>query len=86
MDKSLTLYCDNNGVVANSKELRSHKRSKHIERKYHVIRDIVQCGDVTILKIPSARNLANHFTKTMPIKSFEGHQKELGLRDMSHLL
>ena len=26
MDKPLTLYCDNNGTVANSKEPRSHKR------------------------------------------------------------
>ena len=32
---SITLYCDNSGTVANSKELRSHKRGKHIERKYH---------------------------------------------------
>ena len=34
----VTLYCDNSGVVANSKEPRSHKRGKHIERKYHLIR------------------------------------------------
>ena len=28
MDKSLTLYYDNSGVVENSKEPRSHKRSE----------------------------------------------------------
>ena len=38
----ITLYCDNSGVVANSKEPRSHKRGKHIEHKYHLIREIVQ--------------------------------------------
>ena len=31
MDRSITLYGDNNGAVINSKELRSHKRGKHIE-------------------------------------------------------
>ena len=31
---AITLYCDNSGAVANAKELRSHKRGKHIERKY----------------------------------------------------
>ena len=62
MDNSLTLYCDNSGAVANSKEPRSHKRSKHIERKNHVIRDIMQRGDATVLKIPSARNLVDPFT------------------------
>ena len=37
MDKPITLYCDNSGAVANSREPRSHKRGKHIERKYHLI-------------------------------------------------
>ena len=41
MDRPLTLYCDNSGAVANSKEPKSHKRGKHIERKYHLIREIV---------------------------------------------
>ena len=82
----MTLYCDNSGAVVNSKEPRSHKRSKRTERKYHVIRDIVQHGVVTILKIPSARNSIDPFTKTLPTKSFERHLEELGLRDMSHLL
>ena len=86
MDKSLILYCDNSGAVANSKELRSHKRSKHIKRKYHVIKDIVQLGDTIVLKIPSVGNLADPFTKTLPAKSFEAYLEGLGLRDMSHLL
>ena len=30
---AITLYCDNSIAVANSKEPRSHKRGKHIERK-----------------------------------------------------
>ena len=38
----ITLYCDNSGAIANSKEPRSHKRGKHIERKYHLIREIVE--------------------------------------------
>ncbi|KAL0539455.1 hypothetical protein IC582_023667 [Cucumis melo] len=37
MNFSVIRYCDNSGTVANSKEPRSHKRGKHIERKYHLI-------------------------------------------------
>ena len=51
VDEPMTIYCDNTGAVANSKEPRSHKRSKHIERKYHLIREIVQRGDVEVKKI-----------------------------------
>ncbi|KAA0066714.1 gag/pol protein [Cucumis melo var. makuwa] len=31
MHLPITLYCDNSGAVANSREPRSHKRGKHIE-------------------------------------------------------
>ena len=48
MEKPLVLYCDNSGEVANSKEPRSHKRGKHIERKYHLIREIIHRGDIAL--------------------------------------
>ena len=44
-NKQITIYCDNSGVVANSKEPRSHKRGKHIERKYHLLKEIVYKGE-----------------------------------------
>ena len=33
----ITLFCDNCGALAQSKDLKNHKRGKHIERKYHII-------------------------------------------------
>ena len=79
-------YTDNSGAITNSKEPRSHKRGKHIERKYHQVREIVHRGDVAVMKIVSEQNLANLFTKTFPERVFKGHLEGLGLRDMSHLL
>ncbi|KAL6312302.1 hypothetical protein AAG906_014654 [Vitis piasezkii] len=74
----ITLYCDNSGAVANSKEPRSHKRAKHIERKYHLIRDIVQRGDVVVMKIASENNLADPFTKSLSSTTFERHVEGMG--------
>ncbi|TYK05792.1 gag/pol protein [Cucumis melo var. makuwa] len=82
MNLPITLYCDNSGAVADSKEPRSHKRGKHIARKYHLIREIVQRGDVIVTKIALEHNIANPFTKTLRAKVFEGHPESLGLRDM----
>ena len=31
IEMPLTMFCDNSGAVANSKEPRSHKKEKHIE-------------------------------------------------------
>ena len=64
--------------MANSKEPRSHKIGKHIERKYHLIREIVHKGDVAVMKIASEQNLANPFTKTLPERVFTGHLEGLG--------
>ena len=62
----ITLFCDNSGAVAQSKDPRNHKKGKHIERKYHIIQDIVIRGDVVVAKINGANNLANPFTKALP--------------------
>ena len=84
MDKPLVLFCDNTGVIANSKEPRSHKRSKHIERKYHIIREYVARGDVKVMKIATKDNLADQFTKTLPEATFDKHIKEMRLVKLRH--
>ncbi|KAA0051499.1 gag/pol protein [Cucumis melo var. makuwa] len=57
ISKPITLYYDNSGAVANSREPRSHKRGKHIEHKYHLIREIVHRGDVIVTQIASTHNV-----------------------------
>ena len=37
----IPLYCDNNGAIAQAKEPRSHQKSKHVLRRYHLIREII---------------------------------------------
>ncbi|KAA0051362.1 gag/pol protein [Cucumis melo var. makuwa] len=82
MHLPITLYCDNSGAVANSREPRSHKREKNIERKYHLIRKIVHRGDVTVTKISSEQNMTDPFTKALMAKVFESHLHGLGLRGL----
>ncbi|KAA0032108.1 gag/pol protein [Cucumis melo var. makuwa] len=55
MHLPITLYFDNSGAVATSREPRSHKREKHIERKYYLIKEIVHRGDVTVTKTPPSK-------------------------------
>ena len=62
----ITLFCDNSRMVAQSKDLKNHKKWKHTERKYHIIWDIVAPGDVVVAEIDNANNLTDPFTKTLP--------------------
>ena len=82
----LKLFCDNSGAVAQSKESRNHKKQKYIKRKYHLIRDIVQRGDVEVTQIASQQNLADPFTKAIPGKPFNLHLESMGMREMPNML
>ncbi|TYK19114.1 gag/pol protein [Cucumis melo var. makuwa] len=82
MHMPITLYCDNSSAVANSREPKSHKRGKHIEQKYHFIREIVHRGDVIVTKISSEQNMIDPFTKALMVKVFESHLHSLGLRGL----
>ena len=63
VQSAITLYYDNSEAVVNAKESRSHKREKHIKRKYHLIREIVSRGDAVVSQFASEDNLAYPFTK-----------------------
>ena len=51
----ITLFCNNSGAVAQSKDPMNHKKGKHIERKYYIIRDIVAHRDVIVAKIEKCK-------------------------------
>ena len=84
-DRPITLYCDNSGAVAQFKEPRYHKKQKHIERKYHLIRDIVERGDTVVTKITSEENLVDSFTKTLPVRVFKKHVDYMGVNSLLDL-
>ena len=63
VQSAILLFYDNSGSIANSKEPRSHKRGKHIERKYHLILEIINRGDTKVSQITSEDNLGDPFTK-----------------------
>ncbi|WP_216071954.1 Ty1/Copia family ribonuclease HI, partial [Acinetobacter baumannii] len=76
------LFCDNTGAIAQAKEPRSHQRSKHILRRYHLIREIVERGDVKVSKIPTEDNVADPLTKPLARAKHEKHVRSMGLRIM----
>ena len=74
------LYCDNNGAIAQAKESRSYQWSKHILRHYHLIREIIERGDVKIYRVPTDDNVAEPLTKPLPHAKHESHTRSMGMR------
>ena len=79
----ITLYCDSTGAIAQAIEPRSHNRSKHVLRKFHLIREIIQRRDIVIEKIPSEDNVADPLTKALSQDKHDSHVRTLGFRTMS---
>jgi hypothetical protein len=59
------LYCDNQGTIACTHDPQSHSRMKHIDIRFHFIRDCVNNCFIDIHHIPGIENPADLFTKPL---------------------
>ncbi|KAL0455906.1 UNVERIFIED_CONTAM: Retrovirus-related Pol polyprotein from transposon TNT 1-94 [Sesamum latifolium] len=82
----VVIFCDNNGAIAQAKEPRSHHFSKHIHRRYHLLREMVGRGDCRMDRVSSAENTADPFTKPMSQVAHTQHLDKMGLRSMGDWL
>ncbi|RWS18114.1 copia protein-like protein [Leptotrombidium deliense] len=66
---ALAIYCDNLSAIKLVKNPEFHKRTKHIDVRYHFIREKQEEGIINILHVPSENQLADLLTKPLvPIK------------------
>ena len=77
----IEIFCDNEGAVALTKEPRDHGRSRHIKRKYHYIRNVVEEGEIVVKRVSSEENPADPFTKGLAFDRHSLHAKAIGMRN-----
>ncbi|WJX32734.1 hypothetical protein P8452_21024 [Trifolium repens] len=75
--KPLLLRIDNKSAISLAKNPISHGRSKHIETKYHFIREQVSNGMIEIQYCPTELQLADGFTKALKLERFEFLRRQL---------
>ena len=51
-----------------------------MERKYHIIREIVSRSDIVVCKIRSEDNVADPLTKALTPRLFDRHMEAMGIR------
>ena len=86
LDGPIPVYCDSTGAIAQAREPKSHQRTKHILRCYHLVREIIERGDIDLLKIDGKENLADPFTKAVGIQEFNNCKWKIGIRYRSDWL
>ncbi|XP_059076553.1 secreted RxLR effector protein 161-like [Cryptomeria japonica] len=64
------IYYDNNSAIALSKNLVFHKRSKHIDTRYHFIRELINNGEIILEHCKSEDQFVDILTKPLGKESF----------------
>jgi hypothetical protein len=62
-----------------------HDRSKHIEMRYHYVRDMVQKNVLSIQYVPTAGQTADIFTKLLSLKKFVYFRDKLSVAENASL-
>ena len=63
--KPLILFEDNQSCIYLAHNPKDHRRSKHIDRQYHYVREQVAAGTISLEKIPTKSNCSDILTKPL---------------------
>uniref|UniRef100_A0ACD5WX62 Uncharacterized protein n=2 Tax=Avena sativa TaxID=4498 RepID=A0ACD5WX62_AVESA len=66
-------------TVKVSKDHMFHERTKHVDIKYHYVRDVVAQGILKVCKISIHDNHVDMMTKPIPIGKFELYSSLVGI-------
>jgi hypothetical protein len=69
---------DNKSAIELAKNPVHHERSKHIDVRFHFIREHVKNGDVEMTHVTSRDQVADIFTKPLPAELFNKFKNLFG--------
>ena len=76
------MMVDKQGAIELAKNPIAHSRTKHIDIRFHFIREVQENGLIQIKYCPTEEMLADLLTKPLPINSFEKLRQFLGMELM----
>lgn len=74
---AVEIHCDSQSAIALAKNAVHHERTKHIQRRFHFIRDTITDGETKVLKISTVYNPADMLTKVLPVNNFLSAMEKL---------
>ncbi|CAL2241191.1 unnamed protein product [Prunus armeniaca] len=79
------LFCDNMSAISMVKNPVFHQKTRHINRRYHFIREALQEGVIDIKFCIREEQLVDIFTKALPKDRFNYLRLKLGVKPVSSL-
>ena len=68
-----TCYCDNAAALLVANGDGTAKRLKHVSIREFYCKSMVEAGEIEVLRVPSAENVADMNTKCQPLPLFREH-------------
>ena len=81
--ESTIIFCDNSSTIKLSRNPVMHGKSKHIDVRYHFLRELVNDGVVQLQFCGTRHQLADILTKPLKLESFWELRWKLGVCDFS---
>ncbi|GKA44059.1 hypothetical protein Tco_0736783 [Tanacetum coccineum] len=82
-DANNSMYCDNKSAIALSCNNVQHSRSKHIDIRFHFIKEHVENGVIELYFVNTEYQLADIFTKALARERIEFLINKLGMRSFT---
>jgi hypothetical protein len=83
---SSVILCDNSSSIKLSKNPVMHGRCKHIDVRYHFLRDLTKDNVIELKYCSSQEQLADVLTKPLKLESFCRLREGLGVVDLSEVV
>ena len=78
-DKCITMLCDNSSTIKLSKNPIMHGRSKHIDVRFHFLRDLTRDGVIELKHCVTQGQGANIMTKPLKLNAFIKLRESMGM-------
>jgi hypothetical protein len=79
------IYCDNSSSIKLSKNPIMHGRCKHIDVRFHFLRDLTKDGIIELVFCKSEDQLADIMTKPLKLDTFCNIRNDLGMVDINNV-
>jgi hypothetical protein len=70
--------CDSTSAISVAKNPVLHSRTKHVEVRYHFLRDNVEKGNIDLIHVPIEKQFADILTKPLDQAAFARLRGDLG--------
>ena len=80
VDEPVEIFSGSIAAMEYVHDSKYHGRTKHIDIRFHYIREMIRLGEVILRHISTTRMVADPLTKPIARDMFQTHVRSLGLR------